>query len=544
MRHFLGLGLLLIFTSISLAADAPKPTGNWRFKVGFEDDKTFLLAFSEEDGKWVADLLGVAPPFADARQQPLPAKLLKVTAMTVKGDQVAFAMSMQGTEILNFEGTLAKDGKKIVGNFNKVGKILQVAELVSTKLKSINDPVEIAREDFANLEPGQELFEAGFLLASNAAEKKLKPEEARAIADKLTKTAAPYGPRWERHVATRLADAFIGQTGFAEIGLAQAQRLERMLGDTATLSAQLQVQSLLVRALTQTGQAEEAKKLSTNLAKLEARDAVEYVKTSLTFETPEFKGRKAKSDRVALMEVFTGSELEACAAVDVACDGLLKAYKPSELTLLRYHLHVSAPDALCNNGSLERGMALFGRNLGAPRVLIDGKPQAKLGGGTIKDAKDKYKDLTSALDEELEKPGKAKIALTVAKDDKGLKVTAKVSDVEKPGEKMTLRFAVIEPKVRFDGASGVRYHANVVRAVPGGAAGFPVAKKDLEQSVVVNAEEIRKELIAHLDDFSKQAEFPRSDRPMALKNLKIIAFVQDDATLEVLNAVQIDLEAK
>ena len=62
--------------------------------------------------------------------------------------------------------------------------------------------------------------------------------------------------------------------------------------------------------------------------------------------------------------------------------------------------------------------------------------------------------------------------------------------------------------------------------------------------VYLLTEEIRKELIAHLDDFSKQAEFPRSDRPMALKNLKIIAFVQDDATLEVLNAVQVDLEAK
>ena len=42
----------------------------------------------------------------------------------------------------------------------------------------------------------------------------------------------------------------------------------------------------------------------------------------------------------------------------------------------------------------------------------------------------------------------------------------------------------------------------------------------------------------------RQGEFPRPDRPLALKNLKLVAFVQNDETREVLTAVQIDLEGK
>ena len=50
-------------------------------------------------------------------------------------------------------------------------------------------------------------------------------------------------------------------------------------------------------------------------------------------------------------------------------------------------------------------------------------------------------------------------------------------------------------------------------------------------------EKIRKELIQSLDEFVKeQSEFPRPERPLALKNLKVVAFIQDDATNEVLNA--------
>ena len=46
----------------------------------------------------------------------------------------------------------------------------------------------------------------------------------------------------------------------------------------------------------------------------------------------------------------------------------------------------------------------------------------------------------------------------------------------------------------------------------------------------------------YLDDFAKnEAPFPRADRPLALRNLKLVALVQNDATKEILHAVQVDL---
>ena len=176
-----------------------------------------------------------------------------------------------------------------------------------------------------------------------------------------------------------------------------------------------------------------------------------------------------------------------------------------------------------------------------PSVRVNGKAVGK---GA--EAKDLYAELVEAVNADLEKPAGAKVALSAAKDEKGVKLTAKVTDLDKPGEKVVLRFAVTEETVRYAGDSGARYHHHVVRAMPGGVDGFPLPKKEGEHSVLVNVDDLRKALAKELDDFAakQQAEFPRPDRPLALKNLKVVAFVQDDATNDILAAAQIDLEAK
>jgi thiol-disulfide isomerase/thioredoxin len=467
-----------------------------------------------------------------------------VTGLSVKGDRVSFAIELAGREAFNFDGVLAADGKKLVGSVSKFGGALGVTELFPSKLKKLTDPIDLAREDFAQLDVGQPLFDAGFLLAGKAAEKKMTPEEARGLADKLTKSATLYGARWERTVAVRLASAFAEQEGFADVALSQAQRAERMLTDDAPVATQMEVIETVARALTKAGKAEDAKKYAATLAKLELRDATEYAKSVLTFDTPEYKGRMAKSDRVALVEVFTGAECPPCVAVDVAFDALLKSYKPSDVVFVQYHIHVPGPDPLTSPEGMERGIALFGERLSAPAVLINGKPVGR-GGGPATAGKAKYTEFSEALNAALETPAAAKLTLTVAKDEKGHKATAKVTDLEKPGEKVALRFAVVEEQVRYAGGNGARFHHRVVRSMPGGIKGFPMTKKDGEQSVTVNADDIRKGLTKYLADFAKnEGEFPRSDRPLALKNLKLIAFVQNDETGEVLNAAQVDLEAK
>jgi hypothetical protein len=85
----------------------------------------------------------------------------------------------------------------------------------------------------------------------------------------------------------------------------------------------------------------------------------------------------------------------------------------------------------------------------------------------------------------------------------------------------------------------------VVRAMPGGPKGFPLTKKSHEETVSVNPDEVRATLTKYLDDFQKgEGQFPRADRPLALRNLKLVALVQNDATKEIMNAVQVDLDVK
>ena len=81
--------------------------------------------------------------------------------------------------------------------------------------------------------------------------------------------------------------------------------------------------------------------------------------------------------------------------------------------------------------------------------------------------------------------------------------------------------------------------------MPGGKKGFPLTKKSQEVTVTFDLAAIRESVNAYLDEFAKaEAPFPRPDRPLALKNLKLVALVQDDATNEVLQVVQVDVDGK
>jgi hypothetical protein len=67
-------------------------------------------------------------------------------------------------------------------------------------------------------------------------------------------------------------------------------------------------------------------------------------------------------------------------------------------------------------------------------------------------------------------------------------------------------------------------------------------EKSVKQSVSVDLDDLRKKHNAYLDEAAKDlGEFPHKERPMDLKKLRVIAFVQNDSTKEVLQAVQVDV---
>jgi len=142
----------------------------------------------------------------------------------------------------------------------------------------------------------------------------------------------------------------------------------------------------------------------------------------------------------------------------------------------------------------------------------------------------------------LEKPARAQLKASATRQGDKIDIQAEVSDLEKPGDKVRLRFALVEEQVRYVGGNQVRFHHDVVRALPGGADGFPLKEKNAKQTASVNLAELRKNLSSYLDDFAKQRPFPNDRRPLELKKLRVVAFVQDDETKEVLQATQVEVK--
>jgi hypothetical protein len=114
-----------------------------------------------------------------------------------------------------------------------------------------------------------------------------------------------------------------------------------------------------------------------------------------------------------------------------------------------------------------------------------------------------------------------------------------VADLKSPGDKVRLRLALIEEEVRYPGGNGQRIHRHVVRAFPGGLDGLALKESSATQNVTLNLADLRKTLTEGLDEFEKKSRgFEFARRPMELKDLKVVALIQDDQTKTILQAAQ------
>ena len=516
-------------------AAAQPPAGRWKLKIPLDGQSpVLLLGLTKVDGKWAGDFLGSYPPL-DAEPT--------VTGLTVAADgAVRLTLTIQGREFLDFDGRLAKDGKSITGSAAVLGGPPRLADLTASQLPKLVEPLDLAREVVAQTDSGADLFDAGFAVLAKAGAKKLPADEVRAAVDKMAKAATAHGPRWERATALRMAVALGDQPGFAEAAVAQAKRAERLLGDDTPTAVLIDTAETISRVMAAAGKPDEAKRYSASAARLEAKDAGEYLKAALGF-TPD--AAKPGKGRVALVELFTAAEAAPCAAAELAVVAARQAFAPSDLVVLTYHLHAGSPDPLCNPDGIDR-VQFYADKLKqpatVPMLLVNGRVGPKLG-GPAGSAKGKFGDLRPPLEAAIGGAAGCKLTLTVTPGAKGTTAKAVVADLKEPGEKIALRFLLAESRVRYTGDSGVRYHQMVVRAAPGGAKGFPLTKAAGEQTVPVDVAAVRAGLTKYLDEFAKgQERFPRPERPLALADLRLVAVVQDDATGEVLAAAQADVK--
>lgn len=264
----------------------------------------------------------------------------------------------------------------------------------------------------------------------------------------------------------------------------------------------------------------------------------EEVTSFLTDE--DRKRQRPEGGRTVLVEMFTGAMCPPCVAADVATEAIEHSFPEGEAVVLRYHLHIPGPDPLTNSDTEARNDYYGPEVQGTPTILIDGKSVGYNVGGGYSGSPDIYARLADTISNEAKKPPKAKIELSAAPEGESLKITAKATGVENPSDSLRLRVVVAENDVEFPARNGIREHGMIAREMPGGAEGVKATDGEFTLERTVPLTEVRDRLVAYLDRSERQLSrqfgqsFAFGARPLDLKRLTVVAFLQDDATHEVL----------
>ncbi|MCI0380744.1 MAG: hypothetical protein L0215_24435 [Gemmataceae bacterium] len=274
----------------------------------------------------------------------------------------------------------------------------------------------------------------------------------------------------------------------------------------------------------------------------------EYLAKMPPFKGTPFAGRKTKSDRAVFLELFTGATCPPCVAADLAFDVLTKTYKPSDLVLIQYHIHVPGPDPMTNPDTEARWAYYresFAKEVrGVPCSIFNGKPAA-YGGGGIANAEKKYASYREVIDPLLEDPAGAKLTAQTSCKGERIDIHVDVSGVGNGDSQKKLRILLAEETVRYAGSNKIRFHHNVVRAFPGGVAGKALTAASSKHKASIDLGELRGQLNKYLDNYqATKRPFANPARPLDFNNLRVIAFVQDDSTRQILQAVQVEVQGK
>jgi hypothetical protein len=359
--------------------------------------------------------------------------------------------------------------------------------------------------------------------------------------EKFVRVAAGFGREMELHANAEVARGLTDLKDGAEKAVEFARRAEKLLTDADSPRRQLAVLRTLAAALRRTdaGDGAALREVKDRIARIDDLLDAEFEKTVVPFKLEPFAGRKEKSSRVAVVELFTSAQSAKCVAANIVFDALLRTYKPTEVILLRYHLHGRQSDPIANpDGELTGALYKVDE---VPTVLVNGKAGPKLGGTVTAEAG--YKEMTALLNQSLEGTAKAGLDLAAKRDGDTLTVTATLTALPDRAA-ARLRVLLVEDVVRYQGSGGHRLHHHVVRAVLADEKTKLPKGDATPRKFTVSLAELRKKLAENLEKVHKEDPFPDDERPLELKRLKVVALVQDEGSNEVLHAVQADVPEK
>jgi hypothetical protein len=538
------------------AADSPF-NGTWKVTAidPGQEVALWLLKVQDKDGKPTAEVVAAGlPNFKDAKLENIHINEAKGLAFTAHagGLDIDFAIyppegeaapkkllgsaEIRGQRIfVRLEQTDAKeiDQKKAITPSPEVGELRKALAMTDPKEK------QKALKEFVDKTNDPALgYRIGLELLSTMEKNDAAVADVRATAEKIVKTAGAYGPEIKVQAVQTVAKQLLSADKLAAVALEYARQAEQLLGKSDPPAQQVPVLKTLLAAQRKADKSADTKELVARIAKLDEVLDKEFAKNAIPFKPGTFAGRKGKSERVVLVELFTGAQCPPCVSADVAFDALLHTYQPSQVVLLQYHLHIPGPDPLTNKDSEKRGQ--FYGIQGTPSLFVDGQAGPPMG-GYKQHSKERYDAVMKVLSDALETEPQAKLKLAGELQGQQLAIQAEVADLKKKGEDIRLCFVLVEEVVRYAGSNGQRLHHHVVRGFPGGVNGMALTKDADKQTVKVSLADVTKALDEYLNDFSKKRKYTFDDRPMDLKQLKLVAFIQDDASKEVLQAAQVDL---
>ena len=273
-----------------------------------------------------------------------------------------------------------------------------------------------------------------------------------------------------------------------------------------------------------------------------------YKESIYSFADEKVKPRPADGgNRVVLCELFTGTKCAPCMAADVATGGLEAAYEKSDVIVLRYHVRIAGPDGadpLESEDSWARYP--YYEPFGTPTTCVNGKQVENIGGPVLTYVKANYSRLREVIDPILAEKTDIKIKLTAAAKEGSLAISADVTgiDEQKLSDKLRLRLALAEDQIEYAAGNKIRFHEMVVRSMPGGADGIKPENGKLSYSETIKLADFKQRLVDYLADREEQVATVFPAKPLELKKLHLVAFIQDEDTREILQAAAVPVTGK
>ena len=251
-------------------------------------------------------------------------------------------------------------------------------------------------------------------------------------------------------------------------------------------------------------------------------------------QAPKF-AISTKPTRTVLAELFTGSGCPPCAGADLVMDAELHRYTRKELAVIAFDQHIPEPDPLANPDSVKRFD--FYQAFGTPTLALDGT--TKTIDAKRNHAKTRFEEVDTLVQNDLQSPAEADIALIASRDGNRIKVRASTANIKGQWKDLKLQLVLVEDELRYSGENGIRFHRYVARSVATGGAD--------QMDVTFDITQISSGLKKYLDEYEKSngdfgpITFIQEMDAIDPGNLSVIAFLQDNETRHILQAAYLRL---